>query len=70
MGAGCESKTKQRANKYLFPGQFPRQETILIFAALMTVSGVNPIIETGVIFIVFEVNPFRLFEAPRGLSDC
>ena len=63
---GTGHLTKQCPNNYLLhdsfqPGVFLfRQETILILAALMTVSGVNPIIGIGVIFIVFEVNPLSI----------
>ena len=58
--------TKQCPNNYLLDSSFQpgvflfRQETALILAALMTVSGVNPIIGIGVIFIVFEVNPLSI----------
>ena len=63
---GTGHLTKQCPNNYLLhdsfqPGVFLfPQETILILAALMTVSGVNPIIGIGVIFIVFEVNPLSI----------
>ena len=70
-------KTKQATNNYRLEAYFHAgvlvfpQETCLIFAVLMTVSGVNPIIGIGVIFIVFEVNPLSIVQGlPEGLSNC